>query len=303
MKTSDKGRAFIRAHEGDVLTCYLDPVGVPTIGVGLTNRTPTVTAMLGKLKPGVTKITREQSDRVFGAVLEADFEPAVTKGMPAAKQHEFDAGASVAWNLGPGAMGWQWAKLWRAGQKAAAATYLGSHYNTAAGRKLPGLVRRRQEEAALLLTGRYAGVGATGASAPEGTARIETPAPPARPDPVVEEAQEILADKGFDPGKVDGWMGPKTTAAIEAYQRMHPHLIVDGKLGPATLAQLRRDAMALRDAATRGGLPALVITTASAVGGLPWGWIAIGAAVIATGYFAWRYRDVVQRRINTWRAA
>ena len=34
MNTSSKGRAFIRAHEGNPLTCYLDPIGVPTIGPG-----------------------------------------------------------------------------------------------------------------------------------------------------------------------------------------------------------------------------------------------------------------------------
>lgn len=116
MKTSAKGREFIRGHEGDVLTCYLDPVGVPTIGVGFTNRAPTVTKLLGKLVPGKTKITKAQSDQVFRAVLAADFEPHVNAGSPAGtKQHEFDAAASGTWNLGPKFMSWRWADLWRAG--------------------------------------------------------------------------------------------------------------------------------------------------------------------------------------------
>jgi len=302
MNTSEKGRAFIRAHEGDVLTCYLDPVGIPTIGVGFTNRTPTVTAMLGRLRPGVTKITREQSDRVFREVLAKDFEPAVQRGMPGAMQHEFDCGASVSWNLGVGAMRWQWAKLWRSGQKRAAAEYLGSNYNTAAGRRLPGLVRRRREEALLLSTGIYTGIDAPGRAQPEGVPRRETPSPPAQPDPMVKEAQDILREKGFDPGESDGWMGPKTKAAIEAYQSMHPHLIVDGILGPATIAQLRRDAQALRDATTKGGGLTSGATILSYLAGLPWGWIAIGVVVLAAGYFAWRYRDVIRRRWNTWRA-
>lgn len=298
MQTSENGRAFIRAHEGDVLTCYLDPVGIPTIGVGFTNRTPTVTAMLGKLKPGVTKITREQSDRVFREVLKKDFEPAVQRGMPGAKQHEFDCGASVSWNLGVGAMKWEWAKLWREGRKREAAAYLGSHYNTAAGRKLAGLVRRRKEEARLLVDGVYTGIGR---SQPQGVPRIETQNPPAEPDPEVKEAQDILREKGFDPGPSDGWMGRRTREAIEEYQRMHPHLTVDGVLGPATLSQLRRDAQALREAAQRGGGVTSLVTVGSFLAGLPWGWIALGVGVAAAGYFAWRYRDVIQRRWNSWR--
>lgn len=302
MNTSEKGRAFIRSHEGDVLTCYLDPVGIPTIGIGFTNRTPTVTAMLGRLRPGVTKITREQSDRVFREVLEKDFEPAVERGMPGARQHEFDAAVSVAYNLGVGAMRWQWAKLWRAGQKRDAAAYLGSHYNTAKGRRLAGLVRRRREEALLLSSGIYTGVDAPGHAQPEGVPRRETQNPPREPDPMVKEAQDILREKGFDPGESDGWMGSKTKAAIEEYQRMHPHLTVDGILGPATIAQLRRDAQALRDAAKNGGGLTSAVTVGSYFAGLPWGWIALGVAVLAAGYFAWRYRDVIVRRWNTWRA-
>lgn len=302
MQTSEKGRAFIRAHEGDVLTCYLDPVGVPTIGVGFTNRTPTVTAMLGRLRPGVTKITREQSDRVFREVLEKDFEPAVERGMPGARQHEFDAGASVSYNLGVGAMRWQWVKLWRAGHKRDAAAYLGSHYNTAKGRRLAGLVRRRKEEARLLSAGIYTGIDTARMEPAEGVPRRETQNPPRVPDPMVKEAQDILREKGFDPGESDGWMGSKTKAAIEEYQRMHPHLLVDGVLGPATLAQLRRDAQALRDAAKNGGGLTTGVSVLSFFAGLPWGWIALGVAVLAAGYFAWRYRDVIVRRWNTWRA-
>jgi len=297
MQTSANGRAFIRAHEGDVLTAYLDPVGVPTIGVGFTNRAPTVTRLLGKLKPGRTKITKEQSDAVFREVLAADFEPAVANGMPGAKQHEFDAGVSGAWNLGARFMTWEWAKRWRSGDKKGAASYLASHYNTAGGRKLPGLVRRRKEEAVLLLTGKYTGV----RSAPEGEPRNGTTLPPRDADPVVKEAQELLTARGFNPGAIDGWMGAKTKAAIIAYQKAHPHLIADGVLGPATLAQLRRDAQAAKDALSKGGGSVGGIGALSWAVGLPWGWIAIVAALAVAGYFAWRYRDVIERRWNTLR--
>lgn len=303
MDTSQQGREFIRLHEGNPLTAYLDPVGVPTIGTGFTNGSATVTKMLGKIVAGKTKITASQSDRIFAAMLAEEYEPPVAKGMPGAKQHEFDAGVSVCVNLGPKSQTWTWADLWRAGKKKEAAAYLGSHYNTADGRKLAGLVRRRKEEATLLYKGVYTGVGAV---APEGTPRTETATPPVQADPVVKEAQVILADKGFEPGKADGWMGAKTRAAIVAYQKAHPHLKADGILGPATLAQLRRDALALKDALTKGGGLVGTVTTAggavAAAGGFPWMWVGIGGGVLAivvAAYFAYRYRDVIQRHWNT----
>jgi len=297
--TSDRGRAFMRGHEGNPLTCYLDPVGIPTIGTGFTMRSAAVRralARLGitKLTPGKTKITAAQSDDIFAAVLAEEFEPAVVASSPANRtQNQMDAAVSAIYNLGTGAMEWSWADLWRAGDVKGAAAYLGSHYNTAKGKKLPGLARRRKEEAELFLNGRYASVG--------GAVKEATDKPPRKPDAVVKEAQEILTRKGFNPGAIDGWMGEKTREAIIAYQKAHPHLEADGILGPATLSQLRRDAKALRDAATKGAGSAVGSGALAFAAGLPWGWIAAGAAVLALGYAAYRYRDVIQRRWNTWR--
>jgi len=298
MNTSSKGRAFIRAHEGNPLTCYLDPIGVPTIGPGLTNRSAVVTAMLGKLVPGKSRITNAQGDRVFAAVLDQEVEPAIERGMPGAKQHEFDAGSSGGYNLGADRfMGWKWADLWRAGRKREAAQYLSSHYNTAGGKKLPGLVRRRKEEALLLEKGIY-----TGIETAEGIPRTATEERTG-PDPVVKEAQEILSAKGFNPGAIDGWMGEKTRAAIIAYQEAHPHLVVDGILGPATLAQLRRDAQALGDmvkeTATKGGGGAIGSGLLAFFAGLPWQWIIPGVVLVALAWALWTHRDVLQRRWNS----
>ncbi|WP_457813487.1 glycoside hydrolase family protein [Sinorhizobium meliloti] len=297
--TSPRGRAFMRGHEGNPLTCYLDPVGVPTIGTGFTMRSAAVgraLARLGitKLVPGKTKITAEQSDAIFAAVLAEEFEPAVIASSPASrKQHQMDAAVSAIYNLGTGAMEWTWADLWRAGKVKEAAAYLGNHYNTADGKKLPGLVRRRKEEAELFLSGRYA--------SPGGAVKEATPKPPRKSDAVVKEAQEILSSKGFNPGAIDGWMGEKTREAIIAYQKAHPHLVADGILGPATLSQLRRDAKALREAATKGAGSAVGSGALAFMAGLPWGWVALGVAVLALGYAAYRYRDVIARSWNTWR--
>ncbi|WEX76876.1 peptidoglycan-binding protein [Sinorhizobium numidicum] len=297
--TSPRGLAFMRGHEGNPLTCYLDPVGVATIGTGFTMRSASVRkalAALGitKLVPGKTKITAAQSDAIFAAVLAEEFEPAVVASSPKSRtQHQMDAAVSAIYNLGTGAMQWAWADLWRAGDIKGAAAYLGNHYNTAGGKRLPGLVRRRKEEADLFLSGRYASVG--------GAVKEATDKPPRKPDAVVKEAQEILTSKGFNPGAIDGWMGEKTRDAIIAYQKAHPHLEADGILGPATLSQLRRDAKALRDAATKGAGSAVGSGALAFAAGLPWGWIALGALALALGYVAYRNRDLIQRRWNTWR--
>lgn len=297
-KISTQGRAFVRLHEGNPLTCYLDPVGIPTIGTGFTMGSDSVRRELAKigitkLVPGKTKITAAQSDVILDAVLAAEYVPAVVAGSPNDReQHELDAAASVTFNLGVGAMNWTWAELWRKGQIKKAAAHLASNYNTAKGKKLPGLVRRRKEEALLFEKGIYTGVGVT---------KDVTAAPPVLPDPVVKEAQELLTTAGLNPGAIDGWMGEKTKAAVVAYQKAHPHLVADGIIGPATIAQLRRDAGAAKDVVAKGASSAAGTGLLAFTTGLPWGWIAAGVLVAVVGYVAYRNRDVIARRWNSWR--
>ena len=54
---------------------------------------------------------------------------------------------------------------------------------------------------------------------------------------VVRNIQRALVDAGIDPGGVDGIYGPKTTAAVAAFQRVKG-LVVDGEVGPQTAAAL-----------------------------------------------------------------
>ncbi|TRL35481.1 glycoside hydrolase family protein [Rhizobium straminoryzae] len=299
---SQPGKAFVRLHEGNVLTCYLDSRKIPTIGTGFTMRSESCRrefARIGitQLVPGKTKLTTDQSDAILDAVMAAEFVPAVIANSPEdRKQHQLDAAASAVFNLGTGAMQWEWARLWRAGRLQEAANYLATHYNTAGGKRLAGLVRRRQEEALLFAKGIYTGVAD---SLPEGAPRQATAAP-TPPDPVVQEAQDLLTSAGFNPGGIDGWMGERTKAAVIAYQRAHPHLVADGIIGTATLTQLRRDAAAAREAIGRTAASGLGSAVTAWLGGLPWGWFAAAAMLIALTYVAYRNRDLLVRRWNTW---
>jgi peptidoglycan hydrolase-like protein with peptidoglycan-binding domain len=49
--------------------------------------------------------------------------------------------------------------------------------------------------------------------------------------------QQALKDKGFDPGPIDGTVGPRTTAAVRAYQKAE-HLTMTGEMNPDTAAKL-----------------------------------------------------------------
>lgn len=303
MRASTKIRKALDGWEGDVLICYLDPVGIPTIGKGFTNRSRVLTEMLGKLKPGVTKITLKQSDQIFSQMLIREYEPMID--MPNAKQHEYDVGVSTVWNLGPRSQKWNWAKLWRAGKVHDAANYLATHYNTAGGFRLPGLVRRRREEATILEYARYPDTKTTMTRpAPEGVARKVTPFKPAPDDaidPVTLEAQERLRGLGFKPGKADGWFGKNTKAAVLTYQGQHPHLANDGVLGPATLAQLRRDSGRAKSVITKGTSMVSLSGVVTATSGASVFWIAFAVGfvgVLAVAYFGWKYRDIWSRRKN-----
>lgn len=53
----------------------------------------------------------------------------------------------------------------------------------------------------------------------------------------VEDLQKKLKEAGFDPGPIDGSFGPKTQAAVKAYQQAKG-LAVDGIVGPQTRAAL-----------------------------------------------------------------
>ena len=56
---------------------------------------------------------------------------------------------------------------------------------------------------------------------------------------LVKKIQLALNAAGFDPGKLDGVMGPATNRAIREFQKAHG-LKVDGKVGPKTWRALQK---------------------------------------------------------------
>jgi lysozyme len=142
-RISGRGIALIEEAEGCRLQAYPDPGtgGDPwTIGVGHTG---------ADVHPGLT-ITRGQADALLRQDL-AKFEHGVAALVAghATTQGQFDALVSFAFNLGLGALGASsLLKLHKAGSYGAAAAEFGKWVH-AAGRVLPGLIRRRAAEAAL----------------------------------------------------------------------------------------------------------------------------------------------------------
>ena len=269
---SDKGTAFLIAHEGFVSKAYRDPVGIITIGTGFTNRSKIARRMLGPIKMGM-RITKEMNSRVLKEAVAKEYGPPVVRGLPGAVQHEFDAGVSVSFNCGGGALKWVWAQKWRAGDKVGAAHRLRTTATKARGRRLAGLVRRRKEEANLLLNGDYGHYGLSKARA-----KVKS-------NPQVREAQALLNKHGYGPLGVDGIAGPKTAAVVLKFQKSHPDIINDGKIGAATIAQLRRRHLARAESETMA-VPAAGGGIIAGIVAILTGGFAQWAAVIAVGLFA-----------------
>ena len=94
--------------------------------------------------------------------------------------------------------------------------------------------------------------------------------PPAEPGPVdraamIREGQMLLLALGYDLGLAgaDGVAGEKTTAATRDYQKRHPTLIVDGKIGALTLAELRADVVASKPVAKPHPTPPAAVPSIS----------------------------------------
>jgi len=93
MDLSPIGRAALKAREGEVLTAYMDSVGIWTIGVGITTASGLI-----KVTPGLT-ITAATSDALFTEAVKAYAKPISDLGIRL-EQHQFDALVSLCFNIG-----------------------------------------------------------------------------------------------------------------------------------------------------------------------------------------------------------
>lgn len=194
MKVSAAGRKAIAAHEGTRLKAYPDPAtgGEPwTIGVGHTSA-----AGPPKVYKGLT-ISMAECDEILSRDL-ATFERAVSEAVTAPlNQNQFDALVSFTFNVGAGNL-----RKSTLLKKLNARDYRGAAeqfalWNKAAGKVMPGLVRRRAEERALFLRPVAVGVAAVPEPIPAGGV-VYPPAP--EPDlvlPPLPEAQKRVGWAGM----------------------------------------------------------------------------------------------------------
>lgn len=71
-------------------------------------------------------------------------------------------------------------------------------------------------------------------------ASAATTRPGTAPQPApryVREAQRALRDLGYEPGPVDGVVGPRTREALRKYQRSE-RIVATGRLDPETMVRL-----------------------------------------------------------------
>ncbi len=132
---------MLTGFEGVRRVAYYDPVGIPTVCMGETRGVKIGdTYTLEQCKAMATSRVAE-----FAAGVEADLQVPVS-------DKTFASFVSFSYNLGLGVFKNRIATLANAGNIAGACNKMGE-YIFAHGLKLPGLVRRRQEEVSLCLDG------------------------------------------------------------------------------------------------------------------------------------------------------
>jgi len=223
MKTSQRGIDLITSFEGYRDKAYLCPAGVWTIGYGTTRYPGGNPVRKGE------SCTREQASEWKAHDL-IRFEANVMRfnAIYNHNQNEFDALVSFAYNIG------SINQLTQNGKrpKAIVADSI-LLYNRAGGVVMSGLVRRREAERVLYLL------------TPADLASQGNNNPFQKPKSTIRQGsnrqsvkwlQWQLNNLGY-PLVVDGVWGPRTNAAVLAFQQQHG-LLVDGLVGPKTKAEL-----------------------------------------------------------------
>lgn len=234
MKTSDRGRAFIAAHEGIVTRAYRDSVGVWTIGVGHTSSAGAPAPIRGMT------ISRSEAMAIFARDL-AKFEKRVEAALGIVPQYVFDGAVSFDFNTGAINRA-TWVKHYRAGRLADARRSFMDW------RKPPEIIGRRTDECRLVFDGFYDAHGGAAVEAdppaiwttpmqlePVWRQLYELGVFPVDPDGPASALQDWQRANGLEP---DGVVGRDTLAIpVRAFQEAND-LVVDGKVGKATRTAL-----------------------------------------------------------------
>lgn len=152
MRTSDRGIAFLVAHEGVVPAPYWDSASPPvlTYGIGHTAAAGApIPASMARGMPADLDAALREAFAVFRRDL-VKYESAVAKALTGIDvgQHEFDAAVSFHFNTGAIASA-DWVRKWRAGDKAGAAAAMMNW------KKPASIIPRRQAERSLFSKGTY----------------------------------------------------------------------------------------------------------------------------------------------------
>lgn len=245
MKLSANGAADIRLHEGFSASYYLDPIKIPTIGVGFTMRSAAFKKWWAAnrvgvpFEPGCT-MTRAEADQALIYLADEEYGAAVNRFLgKTVPQNVFDSMLSMVFNCGPGSLDWIWAQLAKNGDYDAAAERLRTTAVTAKRKdgtrvQLAGLVSRRADEAKLLSMGIYAS-GAT-VTMPTDDAMSDGVLMRGERGEAVANMQRNLTRMGFQL-KADGVFGFGTEAKLISFQKSQG-LTADGIAGPKTLVRL-----------------------------------------------------------------
>lgn len=319
LHTSAPGYTVLRSNEGKALKAYKDVVGVWTIGYGQTNADAKALGI--NIVPGLT-ITEPQAEDLLRRAVTSRYEPAVRVAMGStARQQDFDAGVDFHYNTGAIKRA-SWVKSFVAKNLPAVHSQLMS-WNKAGGKPLAALTRRCNRRWDMISTGNYGpeghgfhaskgyppglGAGAPAptvpATLPAGVPGIQSPGMLQLGDsgPEVTDLQHKLIEVGYKDVGTEGVFGSVTTTSVTDFQKRHPQLRADGKVGPATRAAIQRDIDAkgsLAGTVKKGaGSGAVLEGTDQLLGGhLPW-WLFAALAVVVVGGLAltaWKYRDEIR---------
>lgn len=138
---------IIKEFEGFSPTVYLDSVGVPTLGYGMT----------GVEIKGLTRVTEPQASDMLAKLLNVKYAPPISNDLNirkvVLKQNEFDALVSMAYNIGVYGLlnSTLYKNICKGVRDKATITANFQMWDMAGGKVEPGLLRRRTEEAELFL--------------------------------------------------------------------------------------------------------------------------------------------------------